>query len=269
MPCGAGPKTAVVTGAAGGIGSAVAQSLAADGFDMILIGRTLERLVHLAASIRQRESSLITSHSLDMADQAKVCEFANHIITNKRRIDVLVFCHGNYARGRLEDSTIDDLDRLYAANVRGPFLLTKLLLRPLREAKGQIVFINSTVGLKGSENLGQYAAMQHALKGLADTLRNEVNRDGVRVVSVFCGRTATPLQERIFAAEGRQYTPELLSQPEDVALAVSTALRLGTNSEITDIRIRPMRAAPAPPAPIAEICDEELSPRIGRPDRGA
>jgi NADP-dependent 3-hydroxy acid dehydrogenase YdfG len=248
----ASKQTAVVTGAAGGIGAAIARSLAADGMRLILLGRTEHRLARLAAEIGRFGASA-RGLAADMANCVDLERAAPAIAREIEGLDSLIFCHGNYARARLEESSIDDLDRLYAANLRGPLLLTKLLLPLLRKAGGQVVFINSTLGLKATENAGQYAAMQHALKGMADTLRNEVNASGVRVLSVFCGRTATPLQKQISEMEGRTYAPEYLSRPEDIAFAVSAALKLGRSSEITDIRIRPMRPIPMavrePPVP--------------------
>jgi NADP-dependent 3-hydroxy acid dehydrogenase YdfG len=251
-------RIAVVTGAAGGIGSAIARRLAEDGIALYLVGRTAHRLDRVAASLA-RGSAPVRTFPFDLTNDTSLTAFAGHLAKNEAQLDVLAFCHGNYARARLEESAIDDLDRLYAANVRAPLLLTKLLLPLLRASRGQVVFINSTLGLKGSENAGQYAATQHALKGIADTLRNEVNASGVRVLSVFCGRTATPLQQRILAMEGRDYVPEMLSQPEDIALAVAAALALGPNSEITDIRIRPMRPLDAPAVALPHVEEEVLA----------
>lgn len=237
-------RIAIITGGGGGIGSAIARELATDGVKVCLLGRNEHRLASVAASIARRSALQHAIYPADMSCEASVQEFVRQIAKATKRVDILVFCHSNYARARLEDSSPDDLDRLYATNVRGPFLMVKLLLPLLRKAKGQIVFINSTLGLKGTENVSQYAATQHALKGVADTLRNEVNPSGIRVLSVFCGRTATPLQEQICSMEGRQYQPEFLTQPEDIARAVSSALKIGSHSEITDIRIRPMRVLP-------------------------
>jgi short-subunit dehydrogenase len=64
----------------------------------------------------------------------------------------------------------------------------------LRKRRGQVVFINSTAGLNASAGVGLYSATKHALKALADSLRAEVNSDGVRVLSVYLGRTVTPMQ---------------------------------------------------------------------------
>ena len=111
----------------------------------------------------------------------------------------------------------------------------------LKSRRGQIVFINSSLGLASKAEAGQYAAAKHALKALADSLRDEVNADAVRVLSVFPGRTATPMQAALYAKEGKAYHPEVLLQPEDVAAVVINALTLPRTAEVTEIRIRPLK----------------------------
>jgi NADP-dependent 3-hydroxy acid dehydrogenase YdfG len=90
-----------------------------------------------------------------------------------------------------------------------------------------------------SPGVGQFAATQHGLLAVADALRGEVNSRGTRVLTVHVGRTATSRQERIFAMEGREYTPERLMQPEDVASVVLTALALPRTAEMTNVSVRP------------------------------
>ena len=140
----------------------------------------------------------------------------------------------------VETSSPDDFDRQYVTNVRAPYLLTQVLLPMLRATRGQIIFINSTVVFAASANVGQFAATQHALRAFVDALREEVNADGIRVASVFPGRTATPRQAHIHALEGKAYVPERLVQPDDVAEVVVNILTLPRSAEITDVRIRPM-----------------------------
>jgi NADP-dependent 3-hydroxy acid dehydrogenase YdfG len=140
----------------------------------------------------------------------------------------------------LETASVGDLDRQYVANVRAPYLLTQALLPELRAREGQMVFINSTVGLTARANIGQFAATQHALKAIADSLREEINPHGVRVVTIYAGRTATPRQAKIHAIEGKPYPRERLMQPEDVASVVLNALTLPRSAELTDVRARPM-----------------------------
>jgi NADP-dependent 3-hydroxy acid dehydrogenase YdfG len=87
--------------------------------------------------------------------------------------------------------------------------------------------------------VAQYAATKHALRAFTNSLRQEVNADSVRVLSVFLGRTATPMQQAIHAQEGKPYHSERLIQPEDVAAVVVNALSLPRTAEVTEIHMRP------------------------------
>jgi NAD(P)-dependent dehydrogenase (short-subunit alcohol dehydrogenase family) len=141
----------------------------------------------------------------------------------------------------MERARIEDLDDQYATNVRAPYMVTQQLLPLLANGRGQIVFINSSAGLSAKRSeVGQYAATKHALKAIADSLREEVNPRGIRVLSVYLGRTATPMQEALCQQEGKVYHPQMLMQPEDVASVVVQALMLPSTAEVTDISIRPM-----------------------------
>ena len=86
----------------------------------------------------------------------------------------------------------------------------------------------------------QYDSTKHALRAIADSLRGEINEHGVRVLSVYLGRTASEMQEQICQMEGKPYRPELLLQPNDVASVILNALSLPRTAEVTDIWIRPM-----------------------------
>ena len=116
-------------------------------------------------------------------------------------------------------------------------MLTQELIPLLVRRRGQIVFINSTAGFTARANIGQYAATKHGLRAIADSLRDEINGAGVRVLTVYPGRTATPTQERLHALEGKTYRPDRLLQPEDVASVVVHALCLPRTAEVTEIRI--------------------------------
>jgi NAD(P)-dependent dehydrogenase (short-subunit alcohol dehydrogenase family) len=156
-------------------------------------------------------------------------------------LDILVHAAGVVHQNRMEDANVGDLDVQYATNVRAPYLLTKRLLPLLTGSRGQVVFINSSAGFSaGRPGIGQYAATKHALRAIAESLRAELNPKGVRVISVYLGRTAGPLQERLFRQEGKTYRPERLLQPEDVASVLLHTLALPPTAEVTDIHIRPM-----------------------------
>ncbi len=231
-------QLAVVTGASSGIGRALAVGLAGQGANLILVGSNTERLAEVSDSIRASggEAQLYLA---DLSQDLHLQRLANSL-RSAGPVDLLIHSAGVHAMHNFQSAPVTDLDLQYRVNVRAPFVLTQALLPSLIERKGQVVFINSSAGLTARANVSQYAATKHALKALADSLREEVNAQGVRVLTVYPGRTASPMQAAIFRAEGREYHPERLMQPEDVAATVLSALTLPRTAEVTDLQIRPM-----------------------------
>jgi NADP-dependent 3-hydroxy acid dehydrogenase YdfG len=237
-----GPLTgrlAVVTGASSGVGRAIALALARRGAEICVLGRNSEALVETVAATQQ--FSPATAFSVDLTKEEKFDTLLRHVEEKAGRLDILVHSAGVIQQDLMERARIEDLDSQYATNVRAPYLLSQRLLPALTKAQGQIVFINSSVGIAVRRpEVGQYAATKHALRAIADSLREEVNPKGVRVLTLYLGRTATPMQEALFQQEGRQYQPETLLQPEDVASVVVHTLTLPRTAEVTEISIRPM-----------------------------
>jgi len=231
-------RVAIVIGGSSGIGRAIALDLAAQGAVVGLVGRRAAPLETVADEIRASGGAARTC-AVDVTADDEVERSLTALKTDLGHLDVLVHSAGAFSMGSLAGASAADFDALYRANLRAPFLLTRLLLPDLQAAGGQIVFINSSTGVRTRAGVGQYSATQHALKALTDTLRAEVNLLGIRVLSVYPGRTATPRQESIHQAEGKPYFPERLLQPEDVAAVVTNALSLRRTAEVTDIHIRP------------------------------
>ena len=232
-------QLALVTGASQGIGRSIALALAREGVALMIVGRRPQPLAVVAEQVRAGGSSA-EERALDLVSDDDRARLVAEIEARPAGLDVLVHCAGTIARANVADATLADFDRQYAANVRAPFALTQALLASLRRARGQIVFVNSTAGLVARANASQFAATQHATRALADALRDEVNQDGIRVTSIFAGRTATPRQELIHEWEGRPYKPDALLQPDDIAAMVVTALGLPRTAEVTELTIRSM-----------------------------
>ena len=230
---------ALVTGASRGIGRAITLGLASQRAVLFLVGRNRTALQEVA-EIASKSSPLVVPHVCDLMADGAITAIVEDLRQRFGGLDVLIHCAGAYSAGDLQSASVEEFDRLYRANVRAPYLLTQCLLPMLKSRKGQIAFINSTQGLQSRPRLGQFAATQHALKAIADSLRDEVNSDGVRVLSVYPGRTATPRMESVFKMEGKEYRPELLLQPEDIAEAVINALTMPRTAEVTNINIRPL-----------------------------
>ncbi|HSV48139.1 MAG TPA: SDR family NAD(P)-dependent oxidoreductase [Ramlibacter sp.] len=233
-------QLAVVTGASSGIGKAIAQGLAAQGARLCLVGRRLEALQAVLESATGKAPQSLCFQA-DLSNDREVDDLIARIQREAGSVDILVHAAGVHWLGAVEATGAQELDRQYKTNLRAPYALSRGLLPALKARPGQILFVNSTAGLAAKANASQYAASKHALKALADSLRDEVNPAGVRVLSLFLGRTASPMQAAVHAMEGRPYQPELLMQPEDVAAMAIHALALPRGVEVTDIRMRPMR----------------------------
>ena len=227
-----------VTGASGDIGRALCRSLAAEKAHLSLLGRDAGRLGRLADELHL--ASGVTLCPVDLTSDESIARAAAQLQQETGRVDILVHGAGIFEMGAHASAAVIAFDRQYRTNVRGPYLLTQALLPLLCASRGQVVFINSTVGLEARAEVGQYAATQHALRAMADALRAEVNAEGVRVLSIYLGRTATARQAQIFRLEGRDYKPELLLQPQDVADMIIATLRLPCTAEVTEIRMRPL-----------------------------
>lgn len=232
-------RRAVVTGASQGIGKAIALALAATGVDTCIIARSQDRLESVAHEANENYPSHMRALGCDLTVDEDIERVPQDTFFDEP-IDVLVHCAGTIRYGSVQDAPIEDLDLQYRTNFRGPYLLTKLLLSELLAAKGQVVFINSGSVTNPKAQAAQFTAFQHALRGFADCLRKEMNPQGVRVLSLFAGRTATPRQEQLYEKEGRTYQPDLLMQPEDIANIVLKTLAVPRSAEVTDIQIRPM-----------------------------
>jgi NADP-dependent 3-hydroxy acid dehydrogenase YdfG len=228
-------RVAVVTGASQGIGRAIAVALAHAGADVWVVARRAGVLEDVARTSGAPVSGRIRPCAVDLTDDHAVDELTSRI----DRCDILVHCAGSHEVAAMTEASIDALDAMFRINVRAPYRLTQRLLPRLTERGGDVVFLNSTQGLRGSPGRTQFAATQHALKGMADVMRAELGDVGVRVLSVFPGRTATPRMAALFEQEGRPYVPGLLVQPDDIARMVIETLRLPRHVELTELHLRP------------------------------
>lgn len=224
---------ALVAGAGGGIGGAVAVALARSGAArLLLLGRDPQRLVGVAEAVSETGAiTEILAHDLALPETPPLPE----------RLDLLVHAAGAHRKATVAETDPALVDAQIAVNLRGPLLLTRAALGPLAAARGTVVFVNSTQGMAAGRGAAAYAASKHALRALADATRAEVNPLGIRVLSVYPGRTDTAMQRELLAEEGRAPDPERLLGPEEVAAMILAAVALPHRAEVTDIVIRPMR----------------------------
>lgn len=229
---------AVVTGGSSGIGLAIAKSLAAEGMRLHLVGRSQDKLDEAVATVSSTGGEVL-AHSLDLTNDSEVARFCDELRGDLDGLELLIHSAGTVKVGPVRELEVASLDEQYRLNLRAPYLLTQSLLPLLESAQGQIVFINSGAGLNANATWSQYAATKHGLKALADSLRGELGASGVRVISVYPGRTASPMQQSVREMEGQAYKPDDFIQPEDIAQQLLSALKMARSAVVTDLVIRP------------------------------
>jgi short-subunit dehydrogenase len=223
--------THLVTGAGSGIGAVLADRLVERGDDLVLLARSAERAHDLRSDIPGA-----TVLVADLADPDAVERLADQL---PDRLDSVVHVAGISELGAVAElSTASWQDQL-TVNVVAPAVLTRIALPALRAAAGTVVFVNSGAGLSAAAQWSAYAASKHALRALADALRGEEQEHGVRVTTVYPGRTATPMQERVHQHEGRTYRAEDWIDPATVAEAILGVLDLTPDATVSDLTIRP------------------------------
>ena len=223
----------LVTGAGAGIGECVARRLAERGDELIVLARNEQRAAELTEALPG-----CTAMVADLADPARLTDaLAGQQLP--ARLDSLLHVAGTVDLGAVGDLSAAVWRRTVDVNLLAPAELTRLCLPALRAARGHVVFVNSGAGLRANPQWAAYAASKHGLRALADSLRGEEREHGVRVTSVFPGRTATGMQAKVHEQEGRQYDPADWADPDSVATTILAALDLPRDAEVTDLRVNP------------------------------
>jgi len=220
---------ALVTGASRGIGGAVAHALAPT-HELLLGGRDVDALQRVTDELHGSRA-----WPVELTDPEALAAATAGIT----RLDVLVHSAGIGEVGTVADTPVDVWRCQFEINVVAVAELTRLLLPALRAAAGHIVMINSGAGLNARPGWASYAASKHALRALADSLRAEEAEHGVRVTSVFPGRTATDMQRAVRAAEGGEFRVADYLTPEAVAAVVASAVAAPPDAQVTDVMVRP------------------------------
>jgi NAD(P)-dependent dehydrogenase (short-subunit alcohol dehydrogenase family) len=236
-------RNALVTGASSGIGRAVALALARQGCRLLLSGRSQDRLTQTAQACAHSPSVSIIAG--DVTNSTALAEMKSAIEASfEGQLDILVHCAADLLHAPVEQVAADELRRLLEINVVASFALLREL-SPLLSRDSDVVLLNSAHGLVAPAGISPYAASKYALRALADAFRSEVNPRGVRVLSVFCGKTATEMQRRIYESRGEatlydRIAGEIL-RPEDVAEFIVAAVSLPRTAEVTEFSIRPLK----------------------------
>lgn len=218
-------KIALVTGAARGIGQAIALQLAADGADLVLCDVKAEWLDDTAAKVKAL-GRRAESYAMDVASAAAVGEAVAKVVADFGRIDVLVNNAGVTRDALLIRMTEEDWDAVLDVNLKGAFLVTKAVVKlMMKQRAGAIVNVASVVGIMGNVGQANYTASKAGLIALTKTTAKELGSRNVRVNAVAPGFIRTAMTEKL-SEPAKEAMLRLVplgrpGEPEDVAKAVA------------------------------------------------
>ncbi|GAB3523428.1 SDR family NAD(P)-dependent oxidoreductase [Arthrobacter monumenti] len=249
--------TAVVTGAAGGIGEHLAYGLAGRESALVLVDRDAVGLAVVAETIRKRHPELsVDTHVVDLADADAVTELAEDILAATPKISLLINNAGVALAGSFDQAGIDDFDWVMAVNFRAPVLLTHALLTRIKESPGShIVNVSSLFGLVAPKGQTAYSASKFALRGFSEALTSELGPQGIGVTTVHPGGIRTNIARNarmsgfLSAAEQairKKNLERLLTFPPDKAAELildavqhrKRRLLIAANAKLPDVVVR-------------------------------
>ncbi|MEM6321197.1 MAG: SDR family oxidoreductase [Bacteroidota bacterium] len=225
----------LITGGTKGIGLAIAEKFAKEGFDVAICARTKTDLEAVAQRLAQLNSKIkVLTAVVDMQSKAQVEQFATDVLNQWGSVDVLVNNAAAFLQGTFLEEPDGFLEKMMETNVYGSYYLTrKLLPSMIAQGKGSIFNICSIASQKPYPNCSSYVISKFALLGFSKVLRMELMDKNIKVTSVIPGATMTNSWAGVDLPDGR------IMPAEDVAKAIWSAYQMSDSTTIEEIVMRP------------------------------
>lgn len=227
-------KTAIVTGASGGIGSAIAKELAEAGANVVLAARNEEKVSDIVSEMDQKEKTLCIQ--ADMTKREDVESLAKRAKQAFGGIDIYVNNAGMMGSSRVENGDVDEWEQMIDINVKGVLYgIHSALPHMLEKESGHIVNIASDAGFEVTERLTVYSATKFAVRAISTGLEKELAKTGVRVTNISPGMVETSLSSESPFEEGRKKL-----EARDIAQAVIYAVIQPAYVNVNEVTVRPV-----------------------------
>jgi short-subunit dehydrogenase len=228
-------KLIVVTGGSKGIGRAILEKFAAQGFDLLTCSRNEKDLAELTKDLKTAYPDVQTfTFKADMSEKLQVAAFTDFISGLGRPVDVLVNNAGHFIPGEISTEPEGTLESMINANLYSAYYTTRGLVQTMKEKKnGHIFNICSIASIKAYPNGGSYAISKFAMLGFSKCLREELKTFNIRVTAIMPGATQTR------SWEGAGLPDERFIKTEDVAETIYATYALSGRSVVEEIIIRP------------------------------
>lgn len=251
-------RTTVITGAASGMGAAIARQLAAEGAHLALLDHNASALAAVAAEL---QGTTVTTHVVDLRDDAAVFATADEITAAHPRVNALITCAGSSMLGTLEQLTMEEMRWLTDVNVWGTVSITKALLPALRRAPAaHITHLASIYALAAPAGRIPYSLTKFAVRAFSEALRHELEGTsvsvgavypaGVRTGIILHGRYAAAIEPAVAARAASAQAAIYHTEPADAAALIIRATKrrsartmVGREARLVDVLVRLAPAA--------------------------
>ncbi|MBB3601978.1 short-subunit dehydrogenase [Mycolicibacterium sp. BK556] len=228
------PRSAILTGASGGIGSAIAAMLREEGFATTLVGRDPDKLSAVASSLPDGPPVHTLSGSL--ADDGFLDRIVDEHTARHGTLDLLVNNAGVAGARPVGEITAEFLDEQLAVNLRAVIMLTSKCLPILKEAvqerkSAQVVNIASNAGKRGEAGLASYSATKFGVVGFTESLHDELSTSGIKATAICPGLVNTPMADGYRDTVG---SDEMIA-PADIAEAIRMTIRVSRSCVVPEI----------------------------------
>lgn len=229
-------KTAVITGAYGGLGKSLVNQYLNNGYNIHMIGRNKSRLLKLEKELKiAHPAAIIKSYECDLMDCHWVKDTCDKIKIETNSIDVLINCAAIFPVGSVADTSIRSFERCMQINVTAPFIIIQQLLGHIKNSdNGKIINIASSSAYGGGPNTSAYCASKHAILGLSRSLFKELKSDGIKVFCVSPGSIQTDMGKEVEKL-GQVY--DTFMTPDEVSKYIFTATSFNGHMVSEEIRL--------------------------------
>jgi len=239
-----GRKVAIVTGAGRGVGRATSLLLAQHGARIVAVSRTALELNQLAQEIEQLGGCCLPICA-DVTQEAQVVGMVQAALDSFGRVDILVNNAGLGSRDLVENITVEEWDTVMAVNVKGVFLCTREVIRPMKaQGSGHIINISSGAGKQGYPEMALYCASKFAVMGLTQALAVELADHNIRVTALCPGSIDTSFVVRSRRGRPVAQSPVKLLSPQEVAQTVLYLLTQPEGAWTAEMNLWPFQVRP-------------------------
>lgn len=230
-------KVVLIVGGSGGIGSATAKELAAQGAKVVLAARNKSKAEEVAKEINERGGDAYAIQ-VDAVNLTSVQNMAQEVESSLGKIDVLINAFGQGLIKPFKEIDPKEAKEIIDVNVFGTFLVTQTVLKHMKEdGPSNVIMFPGTMGKYVMKNSSVYAATKFAIQGFTKALVEELKRDKVKFTLFYLGGVDTPFwdDERV----GMRVKKEMMLNPKDVARSVLSAVMAPGTAVVNEIVMQP------------------------------